>query len=63
MRADELQAAMLRHLQYSFGKDPANAQLRDWRMALSMAVRDRIVAPWFTATRATYAGQHKRVGS
>ncbi|NNU80991.1 glycogen/starch/alpha-glucan phosphorylase [Halovulum dunhuangense] len=61
MTRDELKAEMLRHLQYSFGKDPAHAQVRDWRMALSMAVRDRIVEPWFAATRATYSGQHKRV--
>ncbi|MEO0387763.1 MAG: glycogen/starch/alpha-glucan phosphorylase [Pseudomonadota bacterium] len=52
---------MLRHLQYSFGKDPATAQVRDWRLALSLAVRDRIVAPWFEATRAAYAQKKKRV--
>src|SRR6056297_3248643 len=52
---------MLRHLNYSFGKDPAHAQLRDWRMALSLAVRDRIVTPWFEASRATYRQRHKRV--
>jgi starch phosphorylase len=52
---------ILRHLKYSFGKDPAHAQLYDWRMALSAAVRDRIVDPWFEATRTAYAGQHKRV--
>jgi glycogen phosphorylase len=57
----ELRDSMLRHLKYSFGKDPEHAHLYDWRMALSLAVRDRIVDPWFNATRATYAGQHKRV--
>lgn len=53
--------AILRHLTYSMGKDPAHAQLTDWRIALSLTVRDRIVDPWFASTRATYAGQHKRV--
>ena len=49
------------HLTYSLGKDPSHAQITDWRIALSLAVRDRIVDPWFASTRATYAGQHKRV--
>ncbi|TCD16266.1 glycogen/starch/alpha-glucan phosphorylase [Oricola cellulosilytica] len=57
----DLRADMLRHLTYSFGKDPEHAHIRDWRMALSLAVRDRIVDPWFDATRKTYAGGHKRV--
>ena len=30
-------------------------------MALTMAIRDRIVPAWFEATRSTYAGKHKRV--
>ncbi|MEM8630996.1 MAG: glycogen/starch/alpha-glucan phosphorylase [Pseudomonadota bacterium] len=50
-----------RHLCYALGKDPEHAQLRDWRMALSYTVRDRITDRWFDATRATYAGRHKRV--
>ncbi|WP_226780830.1 glycogen/starch/alpha-glucan phosphorylase [Oceaniglobus trochenteri] len=53
--------AIARHLTYSLGKDPAHAQITDWRIALSLSVRDRIVDPWFASTRATYAGQHKRV--
>ncbi|WP_112321394.1 glycogen/starch/alpha-glucan phosphorylase [Oceanibium sediminis] len=61
MNANQLKAEMLRHLQYSLAKDPRTASLRDWRMALSLSVRDKIVDPWFAATRATYAGQHKRV--
>ncbi len=61
MTKDELKADILRHLNYSFGKDPAHAQVRDWRLALSLAVRDRIVTPWFNATRRTYEAKHKRV--
>ncbi|QHQ34175.1 glycogen/starch/alpha-glucan phosphorylase [Algicella marina] len=61
MTGSALARDMQRHLQFSFGKDPAHAQVRDWRLALSLAVRDRIVEPWFKATRAAYAGHHKRV--
>ncbi|MEM8787645.1 MAG: glycogen/starch/alpha-glucan phosphorylase [Pseudomonadota bacterium] len=61
MTSDTLQAEILRHLQFSMGKTPASARLRDWRLALSLAVRDQIIAPWFEATRRTYDGQHKRV--
>jgi ATP-binding cassette subfamily B (MDR/TAP) protein 1 len=37
------------------GKDAPHASLYDWRMALSLAVRDRIVGPWFASTKATWA--------
>jgi glycogen phosphorylase len=53
--------AVLTHLRYSQGKDPDHASVYDWRVALSLAVRDRIVDRWFEATRATYAAGHKRV--
>lgn len=56
-----LREQILRHLTYSQGKDPAHAQLRDWRLAVSRAVRDRIVDAWFAATRKTYATGAKRV--
>jgi starch phosphorylase len=59
--AAELRAAILHHLEFSQGKDLAHATLYDLRMALTLAVRDRIIAPWFQATRATYAAQAKRV--
>jgi starch phosphorylase len=61
MTSDQLKAAILHHLVYTLGKDAAHAHLYDWRMALSHAVRDRIVDPWFAATRAAYARQMKRV--
>jgi len=57
----EFADAIAHHLTYSLGKDPAHAQITDWRIALSLTVRDRIVDPWFASTRATYAGHHKRV--
>ena len=39
----EFRTGILRHLTYSLGKDPEHATIFDWRMALSYAVRDRIV--------------------
>ncbi len=56
-----LDAAVAWHLTHSVGKVPEIANVADWRMALSRAVRDRMVDPWFAATRKTYAGGHKRV--
>ena len=56
-----LQADIQRHLTFTIGKDPANASAYDWRMALSFAIRDRIVEPWFTSTRRTWAEDRKRV--
>jgi starch phosphorylase len=59
--AATLRKAMLHHLEFSQGKDLAHASLYDLRMALTLAIRDRIIAPWFQATRAAYAAQAKRV--
>jgi glycogen phosphorylase len=56
-----LEADIVRHLGYSLGKDPDHASLTDWRLALSFAVRDRIVEPWFASTRRTWAEGRKRV--
>lgn len=56
-----LQADVLRHLTYTLGKDAPNASSYDWRMALSFAIRDRIVGPWFASTRRTWAEDRKRV--
>ena len=56
-----LRATILHHLQFSLGKDLAHATTYDIRMALTHAVRDMIVAPWFASTRAAYAAESKRV--
>ncbi len=61
MSATELRDAILKHLEYSQGKDLAHASLYDMRMALTLAIRDKVIEPWFRATRATYAAQSKRV--
>ena len=49
------------HLAHSVGKTPESASVTDWRLALSRAVRDKLIAPWFGATNQTYARDRKRV--
>ncbi|MDZ7576303.1 MAG: glycogen/starch/alpha-glucan phosphorylase [Pseudotabrizicola sp.] len=56
-----LKANILRHLAFTLGKDADHASIYDWRMALSFAIRDQIVEPWFASTRKTWAADHKRV--
>ena len=57
----DLQAAIHNHLRYSIGKTDSAASLSDWRLALSRAIRDLMVGPWFETTRRIYAEQRKRV--
>jgi len=57
----DLKADILRYLVYTLGKDADHATRYDWRMALSFALRDRIVAPWFEATQQIYGEDRKRV--
>ncbi|MEJ2002981.1 MAG: glycogen/starch/alpha-glucan phosphorylase [Maritimibacter sp.] len=52
---------ILHHLKYSGGKDVGHASVYDWRLALSLAIRDRIVEPWFGSTKDTWDHDHKRV--
>jgi starch phosphorylase len=61
MSATQLRESILKHLEFTQGKDLAHASVYDMRMALTMAIRDRVIEPWFRATRATYAAQSKRV--
>ena len=49
------------HLRYTAGKAPGAATLTDWRLAVSRAIRDLVVAPWFETTRRVYAEDRKRV--
>ncbi|MAQ85108.1 MAG: glycogen phosphorylase [Maritimibacter sp.] len=58
---EELREAVLWHLTYTLGKDAGHSSLYDWRMAMSFALRDRIVEPWFASTRKTYETAAKRV--
>ena len=61
LHADGFGEAVLRHLIYSVGKDKAHAEARDWNVAVSLAVRDRMVESWIDTTRHVYARQQKRV--
>ncbi|MDR7126544.1 starch phosphorylase [Pseudorhodobacter sp. 4114] len=56
-----LKANVLRHLAFTLGKDVDHASTYDWRMALSFAIRDQIMEPWFASTRKTWGTDHKRV--
>jgi len=49
------------HLRTSLGKDPEHASLYDWRVALSLTLRDLVVEPWFRSARETYRAKAKRV--
>jgi starch phosphorylase len=57
----QLQEAIGRHLRFSIGKDPKVATLSDWRLALSRAIRDLLVNPWFETTTRVYGANGKRV--
>ena len=49
------------HLRYTTGKAPAAATPTDWRLAVSRAVRDLVIAPWFETTQQVCAENRKRV--
>ncbi len=61
MSSEEFKSSVLDGLKYRVGKDPEHATVYDWRIALSLALRDRIVDAWFASTRATYQKGAKRV--
>jgi len=61
LHEDSLGESVLRHLIYSVGKDKAHADARDWNVALSLAVRDRMVEGWIDTTRRIYKNKQKRV--
>ncbi|MEV8468361.1 glycogen/starch/alpha-glucan phosphorylase [Fluviibacterium sp. DFM31] len=52
---------ILKRLRYSLGKDADHASVYDWRMALSLVLRDHMVDTWFDSTRAAYGTSAKRV--
>ncbi|WP_346844324.1 glycogen/starch/alpha-glucan phosphorylase [uncultured Rothia sp.] len=57
----DFRRSLLQHLQFTVGKDPEHATIFDWRIALSHALRDLAVAPWFASTRRTWDEDRKRV--
>ncbi|MGH8193255.1 MAG: glycogen/starch/alpha-glucan phosphorylase [Woeseiaceae bacterium] len=58
---EELKKALLDRLIYSVGKDAEHAVARDWCVALTLTIRDRIVDAWMESTRRTYSSGVKRV--
>jgi len=61
LTVEAMRRSIWQHLVFSIGKDYKAARVSDWRLALSHAVRDRIVLPWFQSTSRTYAEDRKRV--
>lgn len=59
--APALRRSIEYHLRFTVGKSPAAATLTDWRLAVSRAIRDLVIAPWFETTARIRAGQYKRV--
>ncbi len=59
--AAPLRQRIEQHLTFSLGKAPATATTRDWRLALSQAVRDAVVTPWLAAEQKAQAEGLKRV--
>ena len=57
----KLRDAIVHKLTYDLGKSRLGARDRDWFMATSLAVRDRIVDHWLDLTRATYQSGAKQV--
>ncbi|MEM0988329.1 MAG: glycogen/starch/alpha-glucan phosphorylase [Pseudomonadota bacterium] len=57
----DLRAAIESHLTYTVGKDTRAATLSDWRFALTAAIRDQVVTPWFQTTREVYGNDSKRI--
>jgi len=59
--AEGLRQQVWHHLVFSIGKNMRSARLSDWRLALSLAIRDQVVLPWFRTTERIYAEDMKRV--
>lgn len=57
----DLTKATEAHLIYSLGKRPDTATVHDIRQALSLAVRDRMVAPWHDSIRKGHQSGSKKV--
>ena len=58
---DALHEVILAKLLYSIGKSPGRASQRDWLVATSLAVRDRVVETWATSAREARSKGAKRV--
>ncbi|MBI5163451.1 MAG: glycogen/starch/alpha-glucan phosphorylase [Magnetospirillum sp.] len=58
---DSIKFSLASHLLYSVGKEPINANARDWFMATAYAVRDRVVERWMPTLSRYYTQDAKRV--
>ena len=59
--ADGFKDDILAKLTFVVGKDPEHAIPRDWLIATSLAVRDRLALQWMESTRRIYQREEKRV--
>jgi starch phosphorylase len=59
--AEAFKQAVLDKLTYLVGKSPVRATQHDWSTAVSLAVRDHVVAAWLKATARTQADTRKNV--
>src|SRR3954468_20869352 len=57
----EIKSAVLAKLAITVGKDAGSATDRDWFVAATLALRDRIIHRWLAAERASNAKGSKRV--
>ncbi len=61
MTSSLLQTDIMRHLTLTLGQTPDAASVTDWRMALSHAIRDRLLTPWLEAQARSRSEGRKRV--
>ncbi|MGI9420240.1 MAG: glycogen/starch/alpha-glucan phosphorylase [Geminicoccaceae bacterium] len=59
--ADGFKDDILAKLISAVGKDPEHAIPRDWLIATSLAVRDRLALQWMESTRRIYKHEEKRI--
>ena len=61
LEKEDLKRHILDRLVYSVGKDVGHAVPRDWCVALTLTIRDRLVDNWMETTRRIHEERHKRV--
>jgi starch phosphorylase len=61
LEKEDLKRSILKRLVYSVGKDTDFAVPRDWCVALTLAVRERLMDRWMATTKHVYQSDVKRV--
>lgn len=61
LTTSDLRARIIHHLSASLAKHPDNATPYDWRMSLSLALRDMIVEPWLESEQTVIRAKGKRI--